>query len=520
MIKNCCLLVFVVTSLLVGCDSAKSVVDNQPGPVTTPPPPPPYIGPQGHYLGRLWGDNAGPFTIYDYKYGCDGPFLSLGDNPPVSDESACLTDLTRDGGPATEADLKSGDIIEVYTHIDLSAGAPPVEIWIDIRRTVVGLIEAIDSTHARMTVMGQQVFVTNQTMGSGEPFPAWGDVVDLGDFAVGDRVAVSGHFSANGEVMATLIEPAPESDAVVLRGILTTGSNGLFKVGQLEVDLGGAALEDFAGGTPLVGDAVLLFADADPQAGVLSVRTARYAGKDWIQYGQSLLSGFVTAARATNDFDVGGINYHDLEGNCIECSQLAVPLESGPPLFVRAPSPITLGYYLTHWVNTSLVGPIDSIDYATASFSILGITVQTSPGTIITPASTGWGFGATLNIEDLVAGETVASDVGAVGNTLLAGRVMQTDTESGPRIRATLGRQGSPVVTASDSSIQLLGRTIEIDASTVMEYCDKNDNCMSVGPEWLLTHSLDEPLFLIIDLDSAVDNLRAKYIVLYEPYWV
>jgi Domain of unknown function (DUF5666) len=491
------LTMLIVASVLAACNGATGSRNgdsggNNPPPSSSPPPPPSH-----NYVGALWGEEAVGIELW-----VGSPCAShLGFESSATGNDLGCADLTMDGAAVSVDSLRTGQVIELY----LNPADPERTAWVDIHRTAVGAVDALDAAHAQMTVLGQRVYVTDVTAIYGNAFPD-GDG-DLGALAVGDRVTVAGHFSADGQVMASLIQQDAGPGEVLLRGVLADGANGLFRIGELQVDLSGASLEGFPGDAPLAGDTVLLLADQDPQNGVLVVRSARDAGhSDWNPDNYSV-TGFVTAARDSYDFDVGG--YTVRKDACVQCATLAEPLATGTYVRVSGRSFDVTNVTLL-WptgVGVGLVGPVDAIDAAAGSLTVLGITVQTSPATHTSADEQPWVGSATLDLAELGIGNTVTVSGNVLGDIIVAGRVGRVG--EGTRIRTRAYERADPAVV-------VLGRQILTDAATTVLACDfYTDDCTTADASWLFSYAGAYLPTLSIDIDTATMPLRATQITAY-----
>jgi hypothetical protein len=465
-----------------------------------------------HYLGKIWGSSAGPFRIGE-SHG--DVLIAYGEISIVG--GFVVNRITLDGAPTVYARPKTGQIVELYKSSVIAPGGVYGEgTWIDIQRTVVGPIEAIDADHLRMTILGQEVYVTEQTRGERNSLIA--DAFDFADVAVGDLVAVSGHFSAAGQVMATLIESIAEPTTLVLRGVLTAQANGMFGIGDQVLDLSGASLEGFPGGTPLPGDAVLLFAENQRQGGVLIVQTARYASGSWDPLVDEIyeFDGFMTAFEYDAGFEISGHRLFYETWECETCRRLENV--SGDPAVGRFVTFAGRNLRLRNlpWTGEMVNGPVDSIDSSAAAFTIAGFPVQTNPSTLITADAEPWVGSDSLEVSDLSIGDKLTvsggirlvagdirwepDDILVAGSVIPAGKDIQVHTQLYKR---------------DDPNIIFLGQNILTDASTTVTLCDGNGACSaSATPKALFDNTDYFAPTLTIDIDPDSVPLRATNILM------
>ena len=490
--RNLCAFALLVAMLLGACSR-----DQRPAEAPVPPDsgggdtvsPPWNVYASYYYVGPFSGSLLATKEVTIDFRGCDGLVVSGG---------ACI-DLWVDGGDQIINAIQPGAIIEFLS--DPSQGTPRV----DLQHAAIGLVEAIDPAHARFTVLGQTVYVTDRTAQSGTGLQAGSAI--LVDLAVGDSVAVSGYFSTDGSIVATQVERGVEPGPVLLRGVLASDTDGAFRIGALRLNLSGASLDGFPGGAPLAGDSVLLFADQGPQNGTLAVRLVRYATKDYQPAAQEVLTGFVTTVRENWDFDIGGHGFWTYA--CDECDAL---MDAGKQVasgtFVTATKDasnvahLSLGW--TTGDTTGLTGTVEAVDTTTDSVTVLGFHVQTSPATYVSIDAIPWVGSDTLNLAALAIGDTITVRGGLSGRIIVADRL--APAESSARIRTTK-------FVLADPAIVFLGRSIQTDGSTVVVNCQLyTDVCTASDVASLFDSTAQRPSMLIIDVTPAGDEVRATKI--------
>ncbi len=378
--------------------------------------------------------------------------------------AACVDSVTLDGAPADIGELRDGHIADIHgtrleTVFDSTSSSLRGHVAIDINRTIVGNVEGIDSTYLTLRVLGQQVYVEESTY-FGYPTPY--------DVAVGDRVAVSGHFTADGRVLATRIEPVPGAPLFLLRGILAVWPGGRQAIGNIEVNLAAAAREGFPGSAPLPGDAVLVLASRPPENGVLTVDTIRCTGECvWAQWDSGWVRGLITAWRGPRDFDVDG---HAIRLRFCECSYgsplrpgsyVDISLFEGNADVARAPSAEVSPQPEP---TITLSGPIETIDPAHGALTVRGVRVQVTPATQITPVQETF-FESAMSIGDLKVGDVVTVRGGLLLTTVAATSVVKGASTSDFR---------TTVFSLSRPALEIAGQIILTDGATV------NTGCLSL----------------------------------------
>lgn len=457
--RTICAILLAATALaLLGCDQSGGYVE--PAPPTTLWSYPRTVDPNHNieaidFLGPLWAPGAENAQLPRLRS------LSTCTASDITEPLAsCIESVTLDGSPALADDLKPGQIVEIHgwgvstiLGVAPAPGAPPLvrrpNVTIDIRRAIVGPITEIDLDHARLTVLGQRVYLSAAT-----PITS----------GVGDSVTVYGHITADGEVLAELIEPYEGNPLFLVRGVLTEPSPGRLAIGALEVDISSADRENFPASAPLPGDSVLVLANAPLDAGILTAQTIRCLGEcaatHWFG---GRVRGFLTAWRSPTDFDIDGTS---IRVNTCECVY-------GPPL--------ALGRFVDMDLNEShadllpadstthrfgLVGRIEAINADYREIVVLGYRIDLSPAT-----QTGYydvGLYDPLTLSDLSIGEAIEVSGETLGNVVVAGSILGA--------APTDGFVRSYDYTLHDPTIEIAGQSILTDGATVVEICDSGDS--------------------------------------------
>jgi len=490
MMRNASALLLLFAMFAGACSGDDRPAQHSPQPASPPPASGSDSSGLTKYVGVFTGSLIGVGEVeIDYR-GCDGLVVVGG--------GTCV-DLLLDGEFEMVDRLERGSIID-FSH-DPSQGI----IQVDQLRAAIGVVEAIDPMHAYFKLLGQTVYVTERVAVFGST--AQGGITDLNGLSVGDNVTVSGYFSNAGVIVATLVQRNDEPKPPLLRGTLTEASSGQFRVGDLQLDLSGAALAGFPGGVPLAGDTVLLLAEQQPQDGVLAVTELRNAGNEYQSTLQKDVTGFVTAVRSNADFDIGGLGFPS--NGCDQCDLLDA---SGKQLtagaFVRFTQvPNDVAHLSRDWTSgdtTALDGPIAAIDADAGSITVLGFTVQVTPATGITADLQPWIGSDTLELTDFAVGDFVAARGGVFGQTIVADRLSSAGL--GTRIRMMN-------YDLADPAIVFLGRSIRTDPSTAVLICEGySDYCDPADTAWLFENAAARVFMLIIDVEIVGSELRAARI--------
>jgi hypothetical protein len=446
-----------VAATLVGCsDGAGST---SAGPTAMPPSPAIY-----DYFGVVGSGELGPVWIDQCRSG--------------SDPTHCFERVTIDGAPASSKAVQTGHIVRMRSTSGWN-------VAVDIHHAAVGAIDAIDWHAGTATVLGQRVLLYTS--------PDWRDYT----LAVGDRVSVSGFFTATGDIHPTLIGTAHHAEDAV-RGVLQRDGSG-FRIGGLAVDLTAASASGFPASAVLPGDAVRVVGRRDAPGLPLDVTTIEYIGGDFPAAGTTVwqLQGFVTAARTAADFDVAG--QRALVGNC-SCGWFSGPLPVGAQVSVRAGA-VATGLTIVSPANVeghNLVGPIERIDAAAGTLTVLGFTARLQDTTFImgtdTRLSTWKSDGAAIAV-----GEWVSLTVRRAGDELLAALITRP-LRNEPSIASWDAELDDPVV-------RVFGQPISTDSTTTIAFCE--GACGHAEVSKLFSATMTPYTYLEIYLASPEPPLRA-----------
>jgi hypothetical protein len=449
-----------------------------PRPVVTPPPivvQPPAPKPFAILdMVRVFTDDDGQVRLAPIHGGLYEPVALRADGPSV----------TMDGTSVDVSELRSGDValIRGKRRIDYDGGHPR-DVWewidsIDAHHFVVGTIESVDATHARLVVLGQPVTVTGETI----VFDRLVSEGALADAQPGQMVEVSGFLTAAGEVLATRID-ATDSSVFMLRGFVAAADKAAnrLRVGSVDVDYGQAAIDwkESPVADPMIGDQVLVFADAGPTDGYLLVSSLTFVPRalNLSVDTEVLLNGMVTRFDSTYDvFDVAGIAVQlDCPGDdCIDIREglalnAAVQMagaRQGPDVVTAWQATMYFGGLQSLFPSgeTIVEGPITAIDTGTGAIEILGFHAQFHAHSRFIDEREAVA-GDEITAQDLHVGD-VASAAGTYGGTpgLLIAETIKLLPQSDPVI--VTHRFGG-----SAPAILVLGQPVMTHAATAWDRC-------------------------------------------------
>ena len=372
---------------------------------------------------------------------------------------------------ATEADLDVGDVVLVVGTLDQDGvtGTASLVVYDDL---VTGPVEAIDLATATLVVLGQTVLVTPDTSFDGDFAPA-----SLAGVTVGAIVEVSGLPNANGEFVATRIEPeAPGSDFEV-SGIVASLDRGAstFVLGNLVVDFSAAMLEDFPNGEINDGDLVeakgaALGASGQLLADEVEFETA-FPDVDDDEFVE--IEGFITRFASTTDFDVSGFPVTTNANTSFEggvAADLALNVKVEVDGVVNA-SGVLIADDIEFEGDRAVAieATVDSVDAAAGSIVVLGITVDTDTQTRFEDQSDA-GIDP-LSVADINVGDYIelAGDENPAGSgRVRATRFEREDPETDSRLQGF-------VTAINEPSFTILGVTVTTDNDTEFEDRDGSE---------------------------------------------
>ena len=211
------------------------------------------------------------------------------------------TSVNVNGLPANVSDLKLGQVVALEGEVNFSDATGRAD-EIGYSATVIGPVENVDATLDRLIVMGQTVLTNADTV-----FDPSIDPDSFAGLTVGATTQISGFRNADGDIMATRIEPDTSSTGAQLIGTVAglDLANMLFSVNRLTVDYGSAILIDLPMGMPT--DGLLVIVRGSLTNGILVVdEIANIINLAATPGERAYLGGIVTRFASPTDFDLNG----------------------------------------------------------------------------------------------------------------------------------------------------------------------------------------------------------------------
>lgn len=171
---------------------------------------------------------------------------------------------------------------------------------ISYRPLIIGPVETVATD--RLTVMGQTVLMTAETLCSGDR------ARDCGQFRVAESVEVSGLVAADGTIHATFVTAREHSDRMhCVQGRVANVDPvaNTFRINGLVIYYGAATGDD---GVPVDGGVVQAFGRLSPSGRLLATRIVADSGNfsTEMEGDEAALDGLVTAVHGTGRFELDG----------------------------------------------------------------------------------------------------------------------------------------------------------------------------------------------------------------------
>jgi hypothetical protein len=242
-----------------------------------------------------------------------------------------------------------------------------------------------------------------------------------------------------------------------------------FHIVALTVDYSAAQLDDLPGGAPANGLVVEAKGTLDA-SGVL--HATRVEGKARDMQGddndEGELEGAITRFVSATDFDVNG---QRVTTNAQTQFEHGTSADLALDVRVEVEGSIANGVLVARKIefkeqemegNLRVTGPVGTVDAAAGTFTVIGVTVQTSNSTRF--EDHGGEHMRTFNVAALHAGDfvEVRGTAGSVANSIAAARVEREDQQDRVELRGIASNVAAPQLT-------ILGVTVTSNSSTEFE---------------------------------------------------
>lgn len=362
------------------------------------------------------------------------------------------TTFTVDGAPATERDLKVGQVVELRARIPQSGG--PTATSIVYEAELKGTISAVDAGAATFVVLGQTVLTDGGTSFDNS---VGGDFDGL---SAGLSVEVSGYRDDQGRVVATRVEAEPAANPDEVKGTVAGLDTTLrrFTIGALVVDYSTAALSNFPSGAPANGD--LVEAQGTLGGGNMLVATRlerKRADIGGSNGDRATIEGFISVFNSATDFTVNGQRVTTTTGTTYQngtTANLALGARVQVEGQLNAAGVLAASKVeFKAGTSTRAVATVGSINVAGNNFTVLGVTVQVGPATRYEDKSSAQA--RPFNLTLLRTGDWVEVRGSEQGTTLVASLVERDNPDTRVELRGTAGS-----LNPAGGSLVILGVTV------------------------------------------------------------
>jgi hypothetical protein len=214
-------------------------------------------------------------------------------------DTPSATNVHINGLPANVSDLKLGQVVALEGEVNFSDARGRAD-EIDYSALVIGPVDNIDTTLDRLIVLGQTVLTNADTV-----FDSSIDPDTFAGLPLGATAQISGFRNADGDIMATRIEPDTTSTGVQLIGKVAglDTLNMLFSVNRLTVDYSNATPI----GLPMPTNGLLVIVNGSLTNGILVADEIATVGNLMATPGEhGHLGGIITWFVSPTDFDLNG----------------------------------------------------------------------------------------------------------------------------------------------------------------------------------------------------------------------
>jgi hypothetical protein len=378
--------------------------------------------------------------------------------------------ITVNGQPGTQADLRVGQVVKVKGKSTKSSGQGSAES-VEFDHNLEGPIESFGTVAGSFLLLGQTVMTDGGT--SFDPRIPGGVFAGLKQ---GDVVEVSGFAQADGSILATRIELESGSHKLEVRGAVTAVDEmaKTFNIGDLIVDYSQATLLGFTAAAPAVNDIVKVKGSGiDAQGRLTAIQVELKTDKDMHGDGQHVeVEGLINVFTSAMDFEVNGQKVSVPPGTKIEVQGGAGDVKLDLNVRVEVEGQIDANGVLVAseikieiGSEAALQGMVDKVDVTDPNARkviVQGISVAITDRTRLEDRSST--RIERFSLADLSAGDTVqvrGAEVVANGvSSLVASRLERVAASDVVLLGGVASALAAP-------NFKLLGQTIVTDASTV-----------------------------------------------------
>ena len=288
------------------------------------------------------------------------------------------------GEASTATALQAGDVVVVRGSID-PGGTTGTATQVDFHVSVAGPVAAASASASTLTVLGQTVRIGTQTSLVSEA----GGTPTFASFTPGSLVEVSGFEKSNGVIAATRVELKSQIATYRISGSIGSVDTARmrFTMNAATLEYAGAAMVGFPSSrSPQAGDVVQVDVPPANLAGVLpATRVALIAPVTAAAGDQGRIDGEITRFASAADFDVE-------ETHVTTNAQTQYRNGSAAQLATDAHVSVQGSFDSSGTLTASVVsfqaadpillqGPVEAVDPAANTLTVLGVAVTTDART-------------------------------------------------------------------------------------------------------------------------------------------
>ena len=287
--------------------------------------------------------------------------------------------ITVEDQPGTESELRVGQVVRVEGTLDAS-GTTGTAKSIAYNDNVEGPVQSIDLAASRLVVLGQTVQVGPATSFDDSIVPR-----SLDGLLPGDRVEVSGLVGSDGVIAATRIDRKAAAGTVEVRGVASgvdTATRRL-QINGLLVDYSAAQLSGFTSGQPANGDVIEANGTLNGSGVLVATRLEKRSESLPGSSGEKAdLEGLVTRFASATDFDVAGQRVTTTAATVYQDGTVGnIALDTAVEVsgsFDSSGRIVAQKIEFRRPSDLEFVGPVDSVNAATSSLTVLGQSIRTT----------------------------------------------------------------------------------------------------------------------------------------------
>jgi hypothetical protein len=374
--------------------------------------------------------------------------------------------LRLNGQMVDQSQLAVGQVARIKGEKNDSDGTGMAE-EVDVDETVVGAIDAIDTTGMTITVLAQTVKINGGTSFSKDIQPA-----DITGFTTKQVVRVDGLMDSTGAIVATRIDLGSSSSKLQVVGTVSglNATTHTFMINALTVDYTSATLSGFSSPGPSNGDTVVAQGMTyDATTKTLTATQLRREMTDQEEAGDQRdteREGLITRFASATDFDVAGKPVTTTSSTTYRngaAADLALNVKVEVEGTLNS-SNVLVASVVSFERNGSdeLQGQPSAVDATAGTLTLLGVPITVNTMTRFEDDSSA--AVANFNLSNVTTSDTIR--VRGIESPTGSGMLVATRLEREPP-SATVIVKG-PFTAATSPDFKILGITIDASSATII----------------------------------------------------